>query len=135
MFSGTKGDLFNKWLEAEISNTKFFDKRLEAIFKVLLGQLWNNIGQSIPLACQDWSNTKAAYRFLSNDKVKEEGILKGHFESTKTRVQANDSSWILVLQDTTEFSYNRKEAGKIGWTKLFNHNRDLYKKCGICIVV
>ena len=35
------------------------------------------MGQSIPLACQDWANTKAAYRFLSNDRVSEADILAG----------------------------------------------------------
>ena len=29
--------------------------------------------------CQDWANTKAAYRFLSNDRVSEADILAGHF--------------------------------------------------------
>lgn len=44
---------------------------------------------------------------------------------------ADNDGLILVIQDTTEFSYNRKESGKIGWTKLFNSNNSLYKKCGI----
>lgn len=34
-----------------------------------------SIGASIPLACQDWANTKAAYRFFSNDRVGEADIL------------------------------------------------------------
>jgi hypothetical protein len=36
-----------------------------------------------PLACQDWANTKAAYRFLSKGQVKEHTILEGHFQSNK----------------------------------------------------
>jgi hypothetical protein len=35
------------------------------------------MGQSIPLVCQDWANTKAAYRFFSNDRVSEADILAG----------------------------------------------------------
>ena len=40
------------------------------------------MGANIPLACQDWANTKGAYRFFSNDRVSEEEILAGHFQST-----------------------------------------------------
>jgi len=34
------------------------------------------------MACQDWANTKAAYRFLSNERVDEYQILAGHFQVT-----------------------------------------------------
>jgi hypothetical protein len=37
------------------------------------------MGQSIPLVCQDWANTKAAYRFFSNDRVSEADILGRSF--------------------------------------------------------
>ncbi|WP_197531972.1 IS4/Tn5 family transposase DNA-binding protein [Paramagnetospirillum magneticum] len=32
-------------------------------------QLGGAIGQAIPRACQDWANTKAAYRFFFNSRV------------------------------------------------------------------
>ena len=64
------------------------------------------VGAPIPLACQDWASTKAAYRFLSNEAVSEAEILAGHLRSTRGRVAAADGP-ILVLQDTTEFSYQR----------------------------
>src|ERR671911_767053 len=71
------------------------------------------VGAPIPLACQDWANTKAAYRFLSNEAVSEAEILAGHFHSTRSRVAAADGL-ILVLQDTTEFSYQRARPERIG---------------------
>ena len=40
-----------------------------------VAQIGSAMGQSIPLVCQDWANTKAAYRFLSN----EADILAGTF--------------------------------------------------------
>lgn len=46
-------------------------------------QLAGELGQSIPWACLDWSNVKAAYRFLSNPRVDESAILAGHFASTR----------------------------------------------------
>lgn len=65
------------------------------------------MGESIPLVCQDWANTKAAHRFFSNDRVSEADILAGHFQSTRERTIATDGP-ILVLHDTTEFSYQRE---------------------------
>ncbi|WP_246510445.1 IS4/Tn5 family transposase DNA-binding protein [Bradyrhizobium glycinis] len=38
-------------------------------FRKLLSQIGSAMGQSIPLVCQDWANTMAAYRFFSNDRV------------------------------------------------------------------
>ena len=71
------------------------------------------MGDSIPLACADWANTKAAYRFLSNERVNEHDILSGHFQSTRERAEAVDGP-LLVLHDTTEFSHDRNRPEKIG---------------------
>ena len=43
------------------------------------------MGESIPLVCQDWADTKAAYRFFSEERVIEEHNLGGHFQSTCDR--------------------------------------------------
>ncbi|MFK4719274.1 hypothetical protein ABIE89_000374 [Bradyrhizobium niftali] len=81
------------------------------------------MGQSIPLVCQDWANTKAAYRFFSNDRVSEADILAGHFQSTRDRATATEGL-VLVLHDTTEFSYQREKSEAIGITKSINSGRD-----------
>ena len=81
------------------------------------------MGQSIPLVCQDWANTKAAYRFFSNDRVSEADILAGHFQSTRDRSAATDGV-VLVLHDTTEFTYQRESSEAIGITKRINSGRD-----------
>jgi hypothetical protein len=81
------------------------------------------MGQSIPLVCQDWANTKAAYRFFSNDRVNEADILAGHFQSTRDRV-AGIGGLVLVLHDTTEFTYQRESPEAIGITKNINSGRD-----------
>ena len=71
------------------------------------------LGESIPLACQDWAGTKAAYRFFSNERVSEEEILRGHFDATRHRFAVSDGP-ILVLHDTTEFSWRRKRPEAVG---------------------
>src|SRR5260370_21885651 len=81
------------------------------------------MGQSIPLVCQDWGNTKAVYRFFSNDRVSEADILAGHFQSTRDRAAATDGL-VLMLHDTTEFSYQREKSEAIGITKSINSGPD-----------
>lgn len=66
-------------LSRELCGCEFQDARLGRRFRKLVGQLGRKLGQSIPLACQDWTNTKAVYRFLANRRVTEEPILAGHF--------------------------------------------------------
>lgn len=73
--------------------------------------------------CQDWANAKAAYRFFSNDRVSEADILAGHFQSTRERTIATDGP-VLVLHDTTEFSYQRENSDAIGITKSINSGRE-----------
>ena len=97
------------WIGRECAECHFKDVRLQKRFGMLLEQMSGGIGESIPFVCQDWANTKAAYRFLSNSRVSEEEILKGHSQSTRDRLTL-ESGPILILHDTTEFSYQKEKA-------------------------
>jgi hypothetical protein len=101
------------WVDQETEKCTFVDKRLGKRFRTLLEQLSDGAGESIPMACQDWANTKAAYRFLSNERVSERDILAGHFQSTRERFAATDEP-VLVLHDTTQFTYDRDDGRAIG---------------------
>ena len=72
------------WWERELAGCVFVDERLGQRLRKLIERLAGAIGASLPLACQDWANTKAAYRFLSNDRVSEAQILAGHVQATAT---------------------------------------------------
>ena len=100
-------------LGEDLRGCQFPDARLSRRFQKLVRQLESRLGQSIPLACQDWTNTKAAYRFLSNPRVNEGPILAGHFQATRDRFTATDGP-ILILHDTTEFTYYRESAKGLG---------------------
>jgi Transposase DNA-binding len=113
----------NSWIEQETAGCEFEDARLGRRFRNLLEQIGDAVGESIPLACQDWANTKAAYRFLSNDRVNEEDILAGHFQATRERF-ASSKDFIFVLHDTTEFSFQRESRDAIGVTFSVNSGRD-----------
>jgi len=124
------------WLAQEIERSRFRDARLRKRFGLLLERLWKGMGQTIPLACQDWANTKAAYQFMDNDRVNEQDILSGHFQATAQRFSATDGP-ILVLQDTTSFSYERERPELIGYasntlTVAKRYGRDKESpQCGI----
>ena len=61
--------------------------------------------------------------FFSNDRVSEPDILAAHFQSTRDRTVATDGP-VLVLHDTTEFTYQRENTDAIGITKRINSGRD-----------
>ncbi len=75
---------------------------------------------------------------LSNARVDEADILNGHFAATRDRFTAS-SGTILLLQDTTEFIFQRASPHAIGVTKSINSDRDKrgrlrhHTLCGILI--
>jgi hypothetical protein len=126
----------NAWIDREIAGCRFADERLGQRLRALLVRMAGAMGGSIPLACQDWANTKAAYRFFSNDRVSEAQILAGHFQATRDRF-ATTNGLILVVQDTTEFTLQREHAEAVGITYRVNSGRDragrfrMHTVCGL----
>lgn len=124
------------WIQDELEGCTFDDSRLSERLVTLLGSLSKHVGHSIPLACQDWAATKAAYRFLDNPRVDEAAILAGHFEATRQRSDEFGGT-VLVLHDTTEFSYKRSDPDAIGRTCVVPSGQKkagrqaLYTVCGI----
>ena len=86
-----------KWLDQELAGSSFADERLGQRFRKLVDQLEGAMGESLPLACQDWANTKAAYRFFSNERVSEAEILAGHFQSTARSAFSGQHSALSIL--------------------------------------
>jgi hypothetical protein len=111
------------WVDGEIDEDVFRDARLGKRFRELLIRMCGGIGESLPLACQDWANTKAAYRFFANERVCEGDILSGHFDATRARFEAARGT-VLLLQDTTEFTYQRARPELVGVTRDINSGKD-----------
>ena len=101
------------WIEDELKGCLFADVRLDRRFGNLLEMISHGVGESIPAACQDWANTKAAYRFLSNERVTEQDIRAGHFKASGSRAAVVEGP-LMVLHDTCEFSYERGESCSLG---------------------
>jgi hypothetical protein len=124
------------WIEQELAAVKLPDARLEKRFLFLVEQMAAGLGRSIPLAFQDWAATKAAYRFFANPRIHEEQILAGHFEATQSRFPPGESP-VLVLHDTTEFSYKREDMAAVGLISKGSVRKDekgrpvYFTTCGI----
>ena len=101
------------WLVTETENCDFPDERLGKRLSNLLGVISHGVGDSIPAACQDWANTKAAYRFFSNQRVTDGIIMKGHLAATQGRCELSSGA-LLVLHDTCEFTYHRNKESELG---------------------
>ena len=81
----------DSWVAGEITGCEFTDTRLGKRLGSLLHQISGSMGGTVPLACQDWANTKAAYRFFSNESVDEAAILGGTFKRPENaRKRARD---------------------------------------------
>lgn len=93
------------WAFNEFSSANFNDLRLTLRLQFIANHFVQQPLASIPQACGNWSNSKAAYRFCSNDKVSFSAILDAHFRRTLERASASPSSVILCPQDTTTLNY------------------------------
>lgn len=124
------------WVDAELAACDLGDRRLVERLRILLRQLGDAIGQPLPLACQDWAGTKAAYRFLSNERFGEDAILSGHFAATAARCAACEGP-LLVIQDTTELIYKWGKPDGLGAIGRVQAGRDrggkprMYTQCGL----
>jgi hypothetical protein len=61
----------------------------------LVAQIGSAMGQSIPLVCQDWANTKAVYRFLSNDEQRPLSARSGRSRRDPRRSAIHPAAAIL----------------------------------------
>jgi len=91
------------WVADEMTEVKLKDQRHKQRLIRMIEQLTKRPAASIPTACETWQATKAAYRFLSSERVEAEAILQGHASKTIQRLKGEE--WVLVAQDTTELNY------------------------------
>lgn len=86
----------------EVADGNFADERLTLRLGKLVGGLAKDPTRSLPRAF-DSAGLEAAYRFLSNHRVTPEQILDPHSAATRERCEAQRA--VLVVHDTTSFSY------------------------------
>lgn len=91
------------WASDEFDAVDMGDKRLNTRLVKLCDSFSNAPECPINQACEDWAETKAAYRFFQNENVDVGKIMDAH--RGKTSVRAAKFSTILALQDTSYFVY------------------------------
>lgn len=91
------------WAVEECGRAEFGDPRLtRRLIKVTAG-LAEQPAVSIPSALQGWGDTKAAYRFFANAKVRPEKIIGAHAKATAKRMRGEHI--VLGVQDTTVVNF------------------------------
>mgnify|MGYP002391988830 CR=1 FL=1 len=104
------------WAVDEYAEVDLNDKRLERRCQGLAETLGKQPAASINCACEDWADSKAAYRFVSNEKVSREKLLEPHIKRTVERMK--NHAMVLAIQDTTFLNFTghskTRDLGVIG---------------------
>lgn len=100
------------WAAEEFKTLDLGDDRLNARAKRLAERLASQPTESIPNACQGWSETQAAYRFLSNPRSDWQSLLQSHWASSLERMRGHEV--VLNIQDTTELDFNGRQSRGLG---------------------
>jgi hypothetical protein len=92
-----------QWCRDEFATVELQDARLNSRCGELAVQLATQPSEPINQACDDWADTKAAYRFFDNDKVTPERIRAPHHQRTVERIAQYKQ--VLAVQDTSFLNY------------------------------
>lgn len=92
------------WSEEELAGIELGDDRLNRRIIKLAGQLSEQPQAFINQACEDWADSKAAYRFFDNEKVTAEKIISAHSQRVVARMKQYDT--VLAIQDSSEADYS-----------------------------
>ena len=91
-------------VEEEFRDAALGDDRLNKRLLKLVKQLESNTTAPISQACENWADTKAAYRFFDNENISYQKIHLPHQARTIQRAECEDR--IFCIQDTTSISYS-----------------------------
>lgn len=91
------------WAADEFEDVGLGDKRLDSRLVKLCDSLSESPESPINQACEDWYETKAAYRFFQNAKVDVDRVMAAH--RAKTANRATEVGTVLAIQDTSYLVY------------------------------
>lgn len=96
------------WADEECGGAELGDARLTRRLVRLTRSLADQPERSVPQACGDWWETKAAYRLWSHADLTVAQILSGHVQRTVERISRE--TCVLVVQDTSQLCYTTHRA-------------------------
>src|SRR5258706_16064905 len=88
------------WAEQTFGGVQLHDRRRTRQAVQAASKLAENPLGSLPAQMQTWKETKALYRLLDEPDVTFAALMEPHLQ--QTRDQANSSSVVLLVQDTTD---------------------------------
>lgn len=89
------------------------DKRLNERLITVADAFLSRPQLPINAACDDWTDTKAAYRLFDNDKVTAPKVLAPHLCRTQQRI--GSETQVFAIQDTTYLDYTtHQETAGLG---------------------
>jgi hypothetical protein len=111
------------WAEEEFRTLDLGDVRLNRRAARLVEALAAQPGASIPKACGNEADTKAAYRLLSSEEVEPAELRRSHAEATAER--ASGARRVLIAQDTTSLDYTTRNSLRGAGMLESEHGRGL----------
>jgi hypothetical protein len=82
------------------------DKRLRKRAGQMVEQMSRSPEKTLPEMFGEWKEIKAAYRFLDNERVTHEGLMKGQSAETYQRIRERGEKLVLLVQDSTDFDFS-----------------------------
>lgn len=120
--------------QSDFARAKLGDsRRVERLLKIT-GALLDAPDKSFPQAMDsDPARLEALYRFLNNDQVESEAIIKPHIESTCQRAAALKT--IYVVQDTTDLTFEARDGNyhRKGLENNGKFNQTLHVHCALAV--
>lgn len=104
------------WAAQELKHLQLGDARLNRRLVRLVEDLSSQPTASVPQACENWANTKSAYRFWDSPRVTPKAIRLAHQKATLERI-CQSHEMVLAIQDTTELDFTH-HPGKRGMGPL-----------------
>jgi hypothetical protein len=92
------------WAIREFAQAALPDRRQQRRLQIMATAFAQKPTAPIPQACPNWAETKAAYRFVENERIVPCAIRQAHHQATLQRVAAHPV--VLAIQDTTALNYS-----------------------------
>src|SRR5690242_8191516 len=86
----------------DMDDVELADRRLTFRARRVVKKVAAAPDKGFPEAMGNEADLEGFYRFLANDKVSKEALLKPHADATVRRMSAHET--VVVAHDTTEFS-------------------------------
>ncbi len=112
------------WALAEFGQAQLGDTRRTKRAVQVAASLVRQPTSSIPKVHDDWSQTKGAYRLISNKQINHEALMSGH--TTRTVERASNHAAILLLEDGSSFSFSGKKRHGLGPVNDSPHSQGLH---------